>query len=119
MKWIDVTESFSEARRHYQNTYMEICEVLDDLVEISLFSSTDGPFEIYVSFDIMYGVSYVEARDAKKVRTDMKEDLEREYKKNHKPSDGFIKSFTDKYRLRIENSLFNEGEIFRSLLGMM
>lgn len=36
-QWVDVTDTFSESRRHYRNTYLEICEVLNEEVEISLF----------------------------------------------------------------------------------
>ena len=33
----NVTNTFSEERRHYSNTYLEICEVYD--VEVSVFSA--------------------------------------------------------------------------------
>ena len=32
-EWKNVTDSFSEEQRHYKNTYMEICEVYDEVVE--------------------------------------------------------------------------------------
>ena len=38
---------FSESRRHYKNTYLEICEVLDEVLEISLFSSVEISYETY------------------------------------------------------------------------
>ena len=38
-EWVNVTDSFSESQRHYKNTYLEICEVFDEVVEVSLFSS--------------------------------------------------------------------------------
>lgn len=42
MKWIEVTDCFSESQRHYKDKYLIIDEVLDDTVEVSLFSSPDG-----------------------------------------------------------------------------
>ena len=35
----NVTNTFSEERRHYSNTYLEICEVYDEAVEVSVFSA--------------------------------------------------------------------------------
>ena len=46
MQWRNVTEEFSEDQRHYKNTYLEICEVMGEDLEISLFSSLTGPYEI-------------------------------------------------------------------------
>ena len=40
-RWIDVTNTFSESQRNYKNTYLEICEGMDEIVEISLFSCLD------------------------------------------------------------------------------
>ncbi|GAB1475486.1 hypothetical protein MASR2M70_03180 [Bacillota bacterium] len=53
--WENVTDFFSEEDRHYKNTYMEINEVYDEVVEVSLFSSEDGIYEIYFSYGKMYG----------------------------------------------------------------
>ena len=62
--WKNVTNTFSEKRRHYRNTYLEICEVYDEAVDVCVFSSESQPFEIYVSFGRMYGVIYSNAEDA-------------------------------------------------------
>ena len=35
----NVTNTFSEERGHYSNTYLEICEVYDEAVEVSVFSA--------------------------------------------------------------------------------
>ena len=48
-QWVNVTDTFSESQRHYKNTYLEICEVLDEVVEVSLFSSEDSPYEIFMN----------------------------------------------------------------------
>lgn len=40
--WENVTGFFSEEERHYNNTYMEINEVYDGKIEVSLFSSKEG-----------------------------------------------------------------------------
>lgn len=39
-KWKDVTEYFSEDARHYKETYLEIDEVLNEEVEVSLSRNT-------------------------------------------------------------------------------
>ena len=61
-KWVDVTNTFSEKARHYKNTYLEIDEVYDGVVEVSLFSSKEGLYEIYFSYGKMYGIIYVDAK---------------------------------------------------------
>ena len=71
-EWKNVTDSFSEEQRHYKNTYMEICEVYDEVVEVSLFSSKTDPYEIYFSYGIMYGIIYVEKEDADAKREEIK-----------------------------------------------
>lgn len=35
--WENVTELFSEDERHYKNTYLEINEVYDDIIEVMEF----------------------------------------------------------------------------------
>ena len=59
-----MTNTFSEKSRHYMNTYLEICEVYDEAVEVSVFSSESQPYEIYVSYGRMYGIIYSNAEDA-------------------------------------------------------
>lgn len=61
--WKNVTNTFSGKRRHYMNTYLEICEVYDESVEVSIFSSESQPYEIYVSYGRMYGIIYSNAED--------------------------------------------------------
>ena len=63
-RWENVTNTFSEERRHYLNTYLEKCEVYDGTVEVSIFSSESQPYEIYVSYGRMYGIIYSNAEDA-------------------------------------------------------
>ena len=41
-----------QSQRYYKNKYLEICEVFDEVVEVSLFSSVDKPYEIYFSLNI-------------------------------------------------------------------
>lgn len=117
-KWMNVTDTFSEEQRHYRNTYLEICEVMDDNIEVSFFSCENEPCEIYVSFGIMYGISYVEKSEAEKIRRQMKEEIEAEYSKNGEPSRNFINEFAKKYSLTIQNSLFDESALLESL-GLM
>lgn len=48
----NVTGTFSEEERHYNGKYLEIDEVYDDVVEVSVFSAVDEPYEIYFIYDI-------------------------------------------------------------------
>jgi len=104
-KWVDVTNSFSEKARHYKNLYMEINEVYGD-IEVSLFSCKEGPFEIYFSYDFFYGIIYVEAAMAHKKRNEIKKVLEKEYRKNKKPTSDFINDFAKKYEVALPNDIF-------------
>ena len=117
-QWRNVTNTFSESRRHYKDTYLEICEVLDEVVEISLFSSAmDKPYEIYFSFGIMYGIVYVEKENAYKKREQMKSDLEEEYRSNKEPSDKFINEFVRKYDVCLpSDTLFDEDALMDMLM---
>lgn len=109
-QWVDVTNTFSEAKRHYKNTYLEVCEVMDEVVEISLFSSIGDPYEIYFSFGSMYGIVYAKEEGAYEKREQMKADLEQEYRKNKKPSNEFINSFAKKYDVCLPSDvIFNES----------
>lgn len=116
-QWVNVTDTFSESQRHYKNTYLEICEVLDEIVEVSLFSSIDDPYEIYFSFGIMYGIVYAEKENAYEKREQMKSDLEKEYCKNKEPSDDFIDSFAKKYDVCLPSDiLFEEDALMDALM---
>lgn len=111
-QWINVTNTFSELQRHYKNTYLEICEVFDEVVEVSLFSSVDESYEIYFSFGIMYGIVYVEKENAYEKREQMKSDLEREYYKNKEPSNEFMNSFAKRYNVCLPRDvLFDEDAL--------
>ena len=119
MNWQNVTENFTEDERHYRDTYLEISEIYGDTIECSLFSRVDGPYEICVSFGIMYGISYADADRAEKIREEMKQEIAAEYQKNNEPSDAFINYFANKYKLQIEDSLFNESDIMEALFNIM
>lgn len=100
--WRDVTDYFSESQRHYRGTYMEIDEVYDESVEVSLFSSPDEEYEIYISYGCMYGIIYVEKEKAYELREEVKQVLEREYKIRKEPTDEFIDEFAEKYKLKLD-----------------
>ena len=105
-KWIDVTDSFSEKARHYKNLYMEVNEVFGDVVEVSLFSCVEGLYEIYFTYDFFYGIIYVEAEAAHEKRNEIKKALEMEYRKNKRPTNGFINGFVAKYNVQLPNDIF-------------
>ena len=99
MKWKNVTDTFSEGERHYNGKYLEICEVYDEKIEVSLFSAPDGQYEIYFSFGIFYGIIYVDKEKATALRQEIKAAIIEEYKANKEPTDGFIDSFAKKYEV--------------------
>lgn len=110
-KWKDVTEYFSEEQRHYKGTYLEQDEVYDETVEVSIFSSPDGPYEIYFSFDIFYGIAYAEPDKVYAVRDEMKKELAEEYDKANTPSDEFIHKFTEKYDVSLPSNMFFDFDL--------
>lgn len=107
-EWKNVTDFFSEEQRRYNGKYLEIDEVYDDKVEVSVFSAIDEPYEIYFSYDIFYGIVYVEEEKVYEVRDAMKRDLQAEYEKNKKVTNEFIKKFSKKYSVSMPGDvLFN------------
>lgn len=110
MEWKNVTEHFTEEERHYNGKYLEIDEVYDDVVEVSLFSSNDDIYEIYISFDIMCGIIYTEKENAHDLRDEIKEVLAKEYRTNREPTDKFIEKFSNKYEISIPNDLFFDAK---------
>ena len=111
--WKDVTGYFSEEERHYKNTYMEIDEVYDEEIEVSLFSSKEGLYEIYFSYGIFYGIIYVEAINADSKREEIKIELVQEYQKHKEPTSEFINSFCEKHEVCMPNDiLFDASALF-------
>lgn len=105
-QWKNVTKFFSEHDRHYKNTYLEISEVYDEKIEVSLFSTKDGLYEIYFSFDIMYGIIYIEAEKADLKREEVKNELAQEYQKHKEPTSEFINAFCDKHKVSLPSDIF-------------
>lgn len=119
MKWRDVTNTFSEKRRHYRNTYLEICEVYNEELEVSVFSSVDDPYEIYVSYGKMYGIIYCEEKEAYAKFEEIKQVLETAYKESKEPSDDFINRFAKKYDLCLpDDVVFDSDALFDAMLKM-
>lgn len=104
--WENVTDFFSEEERHYNNTYMEINEVYDGLIEVSLFSSKEGPYEIYFSYGIFYGIIYVDGKKAVSKREDVKNELAQEYQNHKEPTSEFINSFCEKHKVCMPHDIF-------------
>ncbi len=118
-QWINVTNTFSGSQRHYKNTYLEICEIFGEVVEVSLFSSVDNSYEINFSFGIMYGIVYAKKENAYEKQEQMKSDLEKEYCKNKEPSNEFINSFAKKYDVCLSRDvLFDEDALMDAFLEM-
>lgn len=112
MKWKNVTDKFTKEQRYYNNKYLEIDEVYDDKVEVSLFSTETNDYEIYISYDIMYGIIYVEKEKAYSLFEEVKEVLSKEYEKNKKVTDEFIDYFCNKYKVCLPNDIFFNFSLF-------
>lgn len=111
--WRNVTETFSESERHYKDCYLEIDEVYGEQIEVSLFSSQKGKYEIYVSYGCMYGIIYADAEEAERKREEVKTVLEKDYEKHKEPSDEFIDEFAEKYKLCMpDDVLFDFSGLF-------
>lgn len=107
LDWKDVTDTFTEPSRHWKGRYLELCEVTENEIELSLFSCPDDEWEVYVNYGRMYGVSYAPADKAADHRNAMKAEIEAEYQKNGmKPSNEFINAFAGKYQLDVMNAIF-------------
>lgn len=115
MKWIDKTDTFE--RRDQKDKYLEICEVLDDKIEVNLYLCTDiNRYEIYVSYGIMYGIIYVHKDNVKNLREEIKQEIYGDYIKNgyseDMPTDEFIEKFHEKYGIDIPSDIFFDEEEF-------
>ena len=107
--WRNVTNTFLEERRYYSNTYLEICEVYDEAVEVSVFSAVDNPYEIYLS----YGIIYCDKEEAYEKFEEIKQVLQKDYEENQEPSSEFINMFADTYGLCLPNDvLFDMSSLF-------
>lgn len=122
MKWLDKTDTFKE--RHWKDKYLEICEVLDDKIEVNLYSCNDiNNYEIYVSYGIMYGIVYAHKDNVKELREEIKKVIFEDYTKNgyseDMPTDEFIKGFSTKYDIQIPNDIFfDEEELMNKMMNM-
>jgi len=105
-KWTNVTETFSENQRYYSNTYLEICEVYKEQLEVSLFSSEVESYEIYFSYGRLYGIIYVEKKDAVLKYEEVKKELELNYHQHKEPTDIFINEFCEKHKVCMPNDIF-------------
>ena len=109
MKWIDKTNTFE--KREWKDKYLEICEVLDDKIEVNLYSCEDiNNYEIYVSYGVMYGIVYAHKDKAIELREEIKKVIYDDYIKNgyskDMPTDEFINEFHKKYNIQIPYDMF-------------
>ena len=122
MKWIDKTATFEN--REWKDKYLEICEVLDDKIEVNLYSCDDiNNYEIYVSYGIMYGIVYAHKNKAEKLREEIKDLIYNDYITNgyneDMPSDEFISEFHKKYNIEIPNDIFfDENEFMNNMMNL-
>ena len=115
MNWIDKTDTFEQ--RNWKDKYLEICEVLDEKIEVNLYSCADiENYEIYVSYGVMYGIVYVHKDKAWDLREEIKKVIYDDYLKNgydpDMPTDEFMHNFIEKYNICIPNDIFFDEEAF-------
>jgi hypothetical protein len=122
MKWIDKTNDFE--KREWKDKYLEICEVLDDKIEVNLYSCKDiENYEIYVSYGVMYGIIYTHKDNAVKLREEIKKVIYDDYLKNgysdDMPTDEFINNFYEKYHITIPSDIFfDETEFMNKMMNL-
>ena len=109
MKWIDKTDTFDN--RFWKDKYLEICEILDDKIEVNLYSCDDiENYEIYVNYGVMYGIVYVHKNNAETLREEIKKVIYDDYIKNgysdDMPSDEFMENFHDNYNICLPYDIF-------------
>lgn len=117
-EWKDVTDTFSEERRHYKNMYLEVCEVYDK-AEVSLFSSMIDPYEIYFSYGRMYGIVYTNEEECEKTREAVKNDIAKAYDQSEQPTEEFVNYFFETYDADIPNDVLFDEEKFMNALNKM
>jgi hypothetical protein len=85
---------------------MEINEVYDEVLELSLFSSIGGVSEIYFNYGHFYGIIYAEATTAHERRNEIKKELEAEYRKNKQATGTFINEFVAKHDVQLPDDIY-------------
>jgi len=85
--------------------YLETCEVYDEIVEVSLFSSIVDSYEIYFSYGIFYGIIYVDKETAEEKYETIKEELELEYCQHKDPTATFINEFAEKHEVALPSDI--------------
>ena len=86
--------------------YLETCEVFDEILEVSLFSSLVESYEIYFSYGIFYGIIYVEKENAVEKYETVKNELELECRKHKNPTTAFINEFAEKNKVSMPSDIF-------------
>ena len=109
--WRNVTETFSDEQRSYKDMYLEVCEVYDEVLEVSLFSSAVDSYEIYFSYGIFYGIIYVEKENAAEKYEAVKGELELEYRQHKEPTSTFINEFAEKNKVSLPNDIFFDFQL--------
>lgn len=119
-EWIDITDNYSERSRHYNGKYLQKSMLLDEEVEIQIYTIDDDEYvhEIFVNSEKFYGSCYPR-EGAYEVYEQMKNDIYKESLKKNKYSSNFINKFAEKYGLCIAPDSFFSGfdKILEGLLG--
>lgn len=116
--WTDITDTFSEKSRHYNNTYLRQCIIANgEMVELTIFEDVEGEADkIFAKYAQMYGVIHINREKTDETFDNAKRDIEEEISKNgDDPDEDFINDFAQKYELDIFNSYYSSDAIRKSL----
>ncbi len=97
---MDVTNYFTKSQRHYNGKYLELDLVLDNTIEIQLYTvidknKFDNDFEIFVNLGDRYGSIYLD--DPYETYEAIKKDLYEESFKENSFSHEFFDELSKKY----------------------
>lgn len=94
--------------------YLEIEAVYNEEVEVSLFSSPDSLFEIYISYGRLYGIICAESEKAYQKYEEIKKELTHAHKRIQEPTDQFINLFCKKHKVSLPDDIFFHPSKFLS-----
>ena len=116
MQWEDKTSTFTEEQKHFSNTYLLKCNVLDDNIEVNIYEKEDGNYEFYVSYGKMYGIIPFSGDDPYEKAEEIMDVIFQDHLNNKVPSSDFINTFAKEYNLGLPaNTFFDMDSLFKGM----
>ena len=116
MQWEDKTSTFSEEQKHFSDTYLLKCNVLDNNSEVNIYEKEDGSYEFYVSYGKMYGIIPFSGDDPYEKAEEIMDVIMQDYLKNKVPSSDFINTFVKEYNLGLPaNTFFDMDSLYNDM----